>query len=646
MSSPKKGSSAFLYSTIGLAVVIAILVAVNYIASAIPGGIDFTEEKVHTLSKGTRTIIKKIPGDESDEVVDPVTLDYFVTRDTDILPTELQTVAERIGSFLEQYAQIGGKKIQLKRHNPEPDTDDEDSARLAGMQAQRGARGEYYFGLKISYLENNLVIPFLPAVPQETLEYEVSRAISQVVSTDKPVVAVVSSYEISGSFGNPMMGGGGRTPAWYFYEDLERDYEVRTLADDIERVPDDIDVLILLHTGKFTPTALFAIDQYVLGGGKLMVCVDPLSITAQMSKSQQTNPMQPSLGGAPENSNLEKILSAYGYTFGEEIVTDLNLRTPIRGGQENPALLSLTRDFINQDDPATSRLSDMLLLFAGEFKGEPKEGINEEVLIHTSEASSTTDKTMAQQSPQEIMRKFEKSGEKKKLALRLTGKFPTAFPEGEPENPDAPAPEEGEDGVADAEDAKPAVLTEGNGEGIVILIGDSDFINDQFAIQTMDFFGQRIAQMRNQNLPFFQNSTEILAGDSNLVSIRSRASAIRPFTRIKELEEEANEQIREELVELDEKRKEAEARLNVLQAQKDDTQKTILTPEQQKEIEKFQEAQAEAMKQQRQLQKDARKKLNSMIAWIKAGNVALTPLLVAVVGIFISVMRKKKTSAR
>ena len=643
MSSPKKGSSAFLYSTVGLAVVIAILVAVNYIASTIPGGIDFTQEKIHTLSKGTRTIIDEIPGEESDEVVDPVTLDYYVTRDTEILPTELQTIAERVGSFLEQYAQIGGKKIQLKRHNPEPDTDDEDSARLSGMQAQRGVRGEYYFGLKVSYLENNLVIPFLPAVPQETLEYEVSRAISQVVSTDKPVVAVVSSYEISGSFGNPMMGGGGGTPAWFFYEDLQRDYEVRTLADDLERIPDDIDVLILLHTGIFTPTALFAIDQYVLAGGKLMVCVDPLSISAQMAKGQSQNPMQPSLGGAPESSNLEEIFTAWGYSFGTEIVTDLNLRTPIRGGQENPALLSLTRDFINQDDPATSRLSDMLLLFAGEFKGEPTEGITEEVLIHTSTSSSVTDKTLAQQSPQEIMRKFEKSGEEKKLALRLSGKFPTAFPDGEPENPDAPPMEEGSE---DTEDTKPAVLTEGNGEGIVIMIGDTDFINDQFAIQTMDFFGQRIAQMRNQNLPFFQNSTELLAGDSNLVSIRSRASAVRPFTRIKELEEEANDQIREQLVELDSKRIEAEERLNVLQAQKDETQKTIMTPEQQKEIEKFQEAQAEAMKEQRQLQKDARKKLNSMIARIKAGNVILTPLLVAIVGIVVSVMRKRKTSAR
>ena len=646
MSSPKKGSSAFLYSTVGLAAVAAILILVNYIASTFPGGIDLTEEKIHTLSKGTRAIIDKIPGDESDEVVDPVTLDYFVTRDTEILPTELQTIAERIGSFLEQYAQIGGKKIQLKRHNPEPDTDDEDAARLAGMQAQRGQRGEYYFGLKVSYLEKNLVIPFLPAVPQETLEYEVSRAISQVVSIDKPVAAVVSSYEISGSFGNPMMGGGGQTPPWFFYEELERDYEVRTLADDLERIPDDVDVLILLHTGIFTPTALFAIDQYVLAGGKLMVCVDPLSISAQMSMQQsQRNPAQPPLGGPPESSNLETMFSAWGYTFSdEEIVTDLNLRTPIRGGQENPALLSLTRDFINQDDPATSRLSTMLFLFAGEFKGEPKEGINEEVLIHTSEASSFTDKTLAQQSPQEVMRKFEKSGEEKKLALRLSGTFPTAFPDGEPENPDAPADAEG--GEDAAENSKPAVLTEGNGEGIVIVIGDSDFINDQFAVQIMDFFGQRVAQMRNQNLPFFQNATEILAGDSNLVSIRSRASAVRPFTRIKELEEEANDQIREQLVALDDKRKEAEDRLNVLQAQKDDTQATIMTPEQQKEIEKFQEAQTEAMKEQRKLQKDARKQLNSMIAWIKAGNVAFTPLLVAIVGIFVSVMRKKKTSAR
>lgn len=642
MSQASAPASRFLFSAVGVVAVLAIVVAVNLIARAVPWSADLTEDNVHTLSEGTRRILDKIDT--------PVSLKLYVTADNDVMPPQLQTRAREVEAFLLDYARASGGMVAIEKYDPQPDTDEEDAARLAGIEANPTGRGDVYFGASVSSLDQKVTLPFIPMIPEELLEYEITRAISQVSNPEKVVVGLMSSYNVAGGFGGGNPFGGGRPePAWVFFNELQRDFEVRVLGQDVEAIEDDIKVLVLLHPGELAESALYAIDQFLLRGGRLAVFLDAFSITARMTQPQQPNPLmqQQQPGQVPPSSNLEKLLSTWGFRFNSsQVVADLNYKTPLRGGRQAPAVLTLPPEAINQDDVLTSRLNDVWLVFSGAFTGEPVPGLQKEVLLTSSTASQLVDPATAENDDAGIVDNFKPSGEEQVLALRLTGTFDTAFPDGKPSSAEEEEEEEADPEEEGAETASEDSLKKSTTEGVVVLVGDSDLLYDQFCVQVSNIFGQRLASPINGNLALFQNVMEQLSGDTDLIAIRSRASTRRPFTRVNEIEENATAKIRGELQKLDEQRQEAEGKINQLQAEKDDSQKFILTPEQQKEIQKFQEAAVEANKRRRELQKEARAEVNTLLAKIKALNIFAVPLVVAVVGIVVSFVRRAKTSAR
>ncbi len=669
-TTPKKSKPAArpgnssVFSIVGVIAVFFIAIAVNYIAREVPISADFTEDNIHTLSEGTERILGKLKKSSDKEAGEkgfkeydtPVQLKLYVTQDKDVVPPQLETQVREVEAFLTEYVRASDGLVTLQKYDPQPDTDEEDAARLAGMQANRGPRGDIYFGLSVSSFDNKATLPFLPAIAEELLEYEVTRAISQVANPEKTIIGVMSSYELAGgSGGMPPQMGGQQTPAWIAYNELQADFEVRMIPQDIEAIEDEVNVLVLLHPAELNDSSLFAVDQFVLRGGKLVAFLDPLSITARIT-SPQPNPMmrQQMPQGTPPTSNMEKLLSKWGYSFSSDVVADLNYKTPLQGGRQAPAVLTLPAEAINQEDVLTSKLNDVWLVFAGEFTGSPADGLTEEILLTSSVNSELVDSMTAENEDEKILNGFTASGKEKTLALRLTGKFKTAFPDGKPAPPEDPTETGGEGeeeaAAADGEPAEAAPeddsLKEGSEEAVVILMGDSDLLYDQFCVRVQNFFGQRIAQPINGNLVLLQNIVEQLTGDTDLIAIRSRASSRRPFTRVNEIEEEATAKIRGQLQDLDQKRQDAERRLNELQAQKDPSQQSILTPEQQAEIQKFQEEAVEAGKERRELQKQARREVNSLIAWIKALNIFLVPVVVAIVGIGVFIVRRRKTMAR
>jgi ABC-type uncharacterized transport system involved in gliding motility auxiliary subunit len=456
-------------------------------------------------------------------------------------------------------------------------------------------------------------------------------------------VGVMSSLPVFGESANPMMqqmGHGGSTPAWTLLEQLKQDYTVRRVELAADKIDDDVQVLVVIHPKEISDAAQFAIDQFVLRGGRLIAFLDPQSALS----SRQQNPMAGEMGGA--SSSLDKLVKAWGLQFDTgKVVADLTYQMQLRGrdGQptEAPAFLALTGEGVNTNDVASSQINDIWLPMCGAFTGEPVAGLKETVLLQSSKDSALVDGMMASMGGASIMNGFKPSGVNYKLAVRLSGKFKTAFPDGKPQDKSS---SESTNQVAKAADSS---LKESKAETSVVLFGDSDLLADDFSLRKVDSpFGSMVSAM-NQNLDLAQNLVEQMAGDNNLIGIRSRATTSRPFILIKKMEAEAEAKGQAKIDELQQSLQAAQQHLSELQQQKaDKDQRLILSPEQKAEIDNFRKKQAEVSRELKQAQKDLRKEVVSTenhLTWL---NILAMPLGVTVAGIGIAVIKRKKTSAK
>jgi ABC-type uncharacterized transport system involved in gliding motility auxiliary subunit len=414
-----------------------------------------------------------------------------------------------------------------------------------------------------------------------------------------------------------------------------------------DEIPADIKVLVLIHPRAISDSAQYALDQFVLRGGKLIAFLDPQSV---FDRGAGGNPMGMGGGG---RSSLEKLLPAWGLSFdGSKVVADLDFVGRTREGRQ-PAVLALNERATNRDDIATADANNLFLIFAGAFTGTPVEGLSQTVLLHSSKNSQLVDPMAAQMGGERIIKDFSPSNTEYALAVRLTGKFKTAFPDGKPKS-DTPPAEENKDGKPKKDEkAADAGLKESKQDGVVVLIGDADFIQDQVAVQEVmnPFGGQRMVMPANGNLAFVQGTIEQLAGDSNLVSVRSRASRERQFTVVKNMQAKAEAAYQSKIKSLETSLTEAQNKLNELQRAKGDKaekggQRFILSPEQQKEIANFRATERNVKIQLKEERKKLRIDIDSLENRIKWLNIALMPALVAAAGVALAVLRLKRRAAR
>jgi ABC-type uncharacterized transport system involved in gliding motility auxiliary subunit len=383
-------------------------------------------------------------------------------------------------------------------------------------------------------------------------------------------------------------------------------------------------------------------------GGKLIACLDPMCL----ADANRQNPMMPMPGGA---SNLDKLLKAWGLSFETtKVVADMNharkLRTRQNGPMETlPTLLFLTDKAINKDEVVASQLDEILLAFPGSFSGTPASGLKQTILLSSSTNAQQVEGFMAQMSPAKIVEDFKGEGKKFTLALRLDGKFKTAFPEGKPEA--KPDEKEGEKKDEKKEEKKPEdrakdTVKETKQDNAVVLIGDTDWLGDQFSVQVGNFFGQKVIQPINGNLSLAQNLIEQMGGDQNLIGVRSRATQSRPFTVVKEMQAQAQARYQEQIARLQKDADEANHKLSELQGKKEAGQRFVLSKEQQDEIEKFKQNRAVANKKLKEVRRNLRQDIDSMENRLKWLNIGGVPLLVTVLGIALGISRKQKTKAQ
>src|SRR2546422_1505794 len=645
----KKSFETVIYSAVGVAAMALIIIAFNVLSGAAKTRVDLTKEKAYTLSPGTKAILGKLDT--------PVKVRFYCTQTESATPDTvyLKGYAKRVEDLLTEYRQAAHGKLIIEKYDPQPDSDAEDSARLDGVEGETLRNGDrFYMGLAISLLDEKQAIPFLDPNRERLLEYDLARAISRVITPEKPVVGIMSPLPVFGMPSNPMMqrmGQQGQQP-WVIVNELKNDFNVQRVAMDVDKIEDDIKVLMVIHPREISDKAQYALDQFIMRGGKLIAFLDPLPMVDTKEQNQM-------FGNIPNSgSSLEKLLKAWGLSFETtKVVADMNFKMQIGGRhgqpQEAPAVLSITPQGIHKDDVITSQIDNLWLPYAGAFSGTPVSGLKETALLKSTTDSQLVDGFMAHLSAANVMKDFKPSGTQYTLAVRLTGKFKTAFPNGKPEDKKEDekkdADKKPEEKVADksAEKKPDDSLKETKQDNAVILVGDADMLFDNVALrQTQTPFGV-LSQAMNGNLNFAQNAIEQLTGDNNLIGVRSRATQNRPFTRIKRMESAANEKFQSEIKRLEESASDAQRKINELQQQKKDKdQRFILSPEQTAELAKLRKEQAESRKRLKKVQKDFRKEVVSLQSTVKWMNILAVPAAVTLSGVVIAVAKRRKTSAK
>jgi len=639
-----KKVETWLFPVAGVVAVLVILIAVNVLGNFLKVRSDLTQNKIYTLSPGTKRILDKLDT--------PVEIRFYYSKDNSSMPVPLRTYAQEVEDLLSEYQQAGHGKIQVVKLDPKPDSDAEDSARLDGVQGQTAAANltgdKIYLGLAVSCLDAKTAISFLSPDRETLLEYDISRAISSVVNPKKAVIGVMSDLPVLGRAANPMMmmqRQRGSDP-WVFVQELKENYTVREVPLTVDKIDDDISVLLVDYPKGITESAQFAIDQFMLRGGKMVALLDPFSfVDSQLSGGQQAM-----MRGETYSANLDKLLKTWGLEFtADKIVADPNLATKIQrqagSVDSDMTVLSVNGDTINKSDPLGASTTDLLLPFAGAFIGTPVGGLKEETLVSTTPQAGLIEATSVMLGA-DAARKFYKPGNTPlAMAVRLSGKFKTAFPDGKPAAAASPTPTPAASPAASATPT-PAPLKEATNEGVAVLIGDSDFAFDQIAGRQQQMLNQVVFTPTNGNLNLIESSVELLAGDSNLMSIRSRTSANRPFVLVDKMEAAAQDKYQSKIDELETGLTQARQKLSELQSAKQSDQKSVLSPEQQAEIKKFQENEAQIDRQLKQVRKELRQEIDSLQNWLKWLNIALMPVVVTCIGLGLAFFKKRSRAAR
>ncbi len=637
----KKQIETLLYSVAGVAAMLMIVLMINFIIGTFKQRIDLTHERLYTLSDGTKKILKTLDG--------KVEIRFYFSQGEKEMDAGLKSYAQHVEDLLAEYKKASGGKVQIKKLNPKPDSDAEDSAHLDGIEGQMLPTGDnLYFGLAISYLEQKVALPALPPNRERLLEYDISRAISKVANPTKPIIGLMTPLPMFGMPNNPMMMRMGQQPQepWVVITELQRDFTLKQVPMTSDKIDDDIKVLVVVHPKDITESAQYAIDQFILRGGKLIAFLDGLSIMDR--SSQQQNPMMPSMG---TGSSLEKLLKAWGVNFDtSKVAADINFTSRFmnRNNQPEaaPAVLSVKPQGINKEDVVTAQIDSLLLPFAGVFSGTPAKELKQTVLLKTTTESQLVEGFLAQMSGEQITKDFKASGTAYPIAIRLTGKFKTAFPDGKPKGTDKT--DEKKDDAKKDEKKTDDSLKESKGDNAVVLIGDADMLYDQFCVSIQNFFGQKIATPRNGNLNLAQNLVEQMAGDENLISVRSRATLNRPFEKIDKMQAQAEDAFRSKRKELEEGLRETQQRLNELQAAKKEkgAQSFVLSAEQQEEIKKFRQKESTTKIELRLVKKQLKRKTESLENRLKWMNIAGMPFLVTAFGLGLAFLKGQRAKKR
>ena len=606
------------------ALFVAVIIFVN--ATFTNLRVDLTENKLFTLSDGTVNILNNIK--------EPIRLDFYLSQKALTGLPELTNYGNRVRDMLQEYATHAHGKIELHVIDPETFSEEEDQAVASGLQGitVSNAGDRAYFGLVgVNSTDEQKVIPFFQAERESALEYDITKLIYNLDHPKKLVIGVMSTLPVFGNDQQPGM------KPWTIISAMKEFFDVRELGLKVDVISPDIDVLMIIHPKKLKAGTQFAIDQYVLKGGKVLLFLDPLA------ESDRTAPVEEKQAVLPDiASELPRLTERWGVEMlPEKIAGDINAAMHVqtrsqRGSQEVAYLpwLRLADESFNKQDFATNELSVIHMGTAGILVKKSDVKTSFTPLIETTKQSMQLDRDflIIQRDPNVILDNFKSSETRQTLAVRLQGHAATAFPDG--------APGEVETDPKSAGDTfpKPAATRDTTGlvkEGDinVIVVSDTDLLTDLFWIRNQSYLGMELPQPIADNGNFVINTLENLAGSNDLISLRSRGKFTRPFDRVEAIRRDAELKFREHEQQLQAKLQETEEKIKKLQQEQGNNTAMILTPEQNQEMEKFRKVRIDTRKELRAVQHELKKNIEDLGTRLRLINIVLVPLLI----IFISI---------
>ncbi len=614
--------SLSLPSTLGSVILLLIcLVSINVIFSFIPLRFDLTEDRLYTISEGSRKILENLK--------DPIRIKFYFSKNNEELPQNFKTYAQRVRELLEEFEKISSGKVILEISDPKPDTEEEEWAQKFGIKTIALSSGnKVFFGAVISMLDQEMLIPYFDQRRQEFLEYDISQAIQKVSSTSDSKVGILSALNLQG--GRSMIPGQPPMEKWAFFSELEKSISVEIIPVTTQEIPDNISLLIVLHPRGFSLRLRYAIDQYVLRGGRLIVLLDP-NARIDMTSPENRFGQQPQL-----TSDLPELLKVWGVEYkSNKVVGDHLYGTQVNTGQgvmSFPMWMSFRSESLDQSHPITTQLEKLLFVEAGSLKKIADSNTEFFPLLSLSENSGLIDAFQLRfAEPKQLSRDLVIDNDSKAVMAITKGIFRSAFPNGQP-----PKEKKKDEEVSEQTPLKHKHLKIAKDQNSILIFSDVDFLSDQFSVQKLNFLGQTIIQPTNDNMNLMLNAAEHLSGNEALMSIRSRGRFSRPFTRLLAMQNQAQIRYQEEekllLAHLDEVQKSLN---NLLDSTGNQQKELILPKEIQLEIQKFKDEERQTRRKLREVRKILRQDIERLGQILLMINLLLVPLIVGTFGIII-----------
>ncbi len=610
----------FIYSLGSLVLLLILFVAGNMLSANLLRGmrIDLTQNGLYTLSDGSRNILR--------ELQEPVNLYLFFSSEASRGLPQIRSYARRVDEMLEEFENQAAGKLIVHRVDPEPFSEDEDQAAAFGLQAVPvGAGNEtLYLGIAgTNSLDDVQVMPFLQPSKEKFLEYDLAKMISSLGSPEKITIGFLSTLQMDAGFDPATQGM--REP-WVVYEQLGQLFDIETIDPGADSLPDNIDLLLMVHPKDLSDLMLYQLDQFVLGGGRLIVFLDPFA------ESDRGNPNDPmAMMQAGSTSNLGPLLDSWGVSFDTgRVIGDLQYGVGTSQSR-HIGILSVPADGLNSEDVVSADLQAVNFSSTGWLV--PVEGASTrfEALVQSSENAAPLDASRLRflTDPAELMKGFNPTGDRYALAVRLSGPARSAF-----DPPDT-----------DAQSA--SHRAESNESGItVMLFADTDLLTDRLWVQKQPFMGQNLVSAFADNGTLVVNAADNMVGNRDLIGIRTRLSSSRPFDRVSELQVEAERSYLATEERLQQELADTERKLTELQVAKGESELLVLSDEQQAEIDRFMDRKLEIRKELRQVQHDLQRDIDRLGTRLKLINIAFIPVLVMIAALLYALQRRRRQNAR
>lgn len=621
----KEGNIAkHLLSTTGILILLASLILLNVIFSFVRLRWDITQENLYSLTKNTKEIVK--------DLKEPVVFKVFFSRSNERIPIPVKDYAKKVVEILKEYESVSKGKVRVEEYDPKEDSDEEDWAAKYGIEARTTGDGNrVYFGMVAVAAEREEVIPFLDQAREQLLEYDITRTIMTLQENKKKTIGILSSLPVFGVQNQPNVPPGTPgTEPWFFVSELKKTYEVKQISPNATEIDPTLDLLLVVYPKRLGYRTAYALDQFVLSGKNAVIYQDPMCLNDPEARPSQARELQ--------TSELDRVFAGWGFNMvAGKAVADLKQATQVRNQfnfvEFNPTWITAREKALNTKSILTANLNSMLFPVAGAFeKGDKYKG-EWEILINSTAQSGLVEAFTATLGERMIQEEFKDGGKELALAVRANGKFGSAFPEGPPHDPESP----------DAPVDKSRHIAAAAKESTVILVGDCDGLADDSYMIKQNYMGFLRMGLFNDNLTFLLNACELLTSGDALIGIRSRGKFDRPFTKVLDIQAKAKEKWMERESELMKKEEEATAKLRQLEQQKDASQRMIITPEQQKEIQAFKDQSTAIAKELRDVRKRLREDVDRLGMWLKFINIFLTAFLVAAFGVAFGLYRTRRS---